>query len=287
MIYTIQNRCLTVQIEDLGAQLASIRDSQGREFLWQGSPASWPRRAPILFPVIGRLREGTYLLNGEPYQITNHGFARDCLFEVLGAEGGEALSFRLTDSPETRRVYPFSFALTVSYRLEENSLEKAVTVENRSEEELLYELGAHDGFLACTRADSIQVFRKKPGDVEELSLYGMNEESMLTPKDREVSSYLLLTPMTYDRDTIIFDNPGCARLSTGRGEVTIQAPDFPYMGVWTPDLEFDPGFVCIEPWSSLPDGVFMGRELGEKPGIRRLAPGTSETLRYTTIISPA
>ena len=108
MIYTIQNRCLTVQIEDLGAQLASIRDSQ--EFLWQGSPASWPRRAPILFPVIGRLREGTYLLNGEPYQITNHGFARDCLFEVLGAEGGEALSFRLTDSPETRRVYPFSFS---------------------------------------------------------------------------------------------------------------------------------------------------------------------------------
>lgn len=286
MIYTIQNRSLTVKIEDLGAQLASIQDHRGREFLWQGSPDSWARRAPILFPVIGRLREGTYQLDGEPYTISSHGFARDCVFQVA-AEGETELSFRLTDSPETRKVYPFAFALTVTYRLEEQSLEKAVTVENRSDREMLYELGAHDGFAANTQGDSIQVFRREPGDVEVLSLYGMNGENMLTPKNLEVSARLPLTPMTYGRDTMIFDNPGCARLSTGQGEVVLQAPDFPYMGVWTPDLGFETGFVCIEPWSSLPDGTFMGRELGEKTGVRRLAPGVSETLRYTTTVHPA
>ena len=278
MIYTIQNQHLTVQIEDLGAQLASIQDARGREFLWQGSPESWNRRAPLLFPIIGRLKDSTYQLDGVSYKMPNHGFARDLVFEAV-SQSGQALSLRLDSSEETRKVYPFDFSLTVTYTLEENRLIKSHEVENKSDREMLYELGAHDGFRAAVSQDAIQV-----EGMETVRLYGMDQDNLLTPPDREVSARLPLTPMTYGRDTMIFDNPGCARLHTAQGEVVISAQDFLYMGVWTPDRPFDTGFVCIEPWSTLPDGTFMGRELADKPGVRRLSPGQKETLLYTTSI---
>jgi len=278
MIYTIQNQYLTVKIEDLGAQLASIRDETGREFLWQGSPDSWPRRAPILFPIIGRLKDSTYLLDGVPYQMSNHGFARDNLFELAG-QSETSLSLRLTDSEETRAVYPFAFSLTVTYTLEDRRIVKSHRVENRSDREMLYELGAHDGYQARTREDAVVL-----EGVDSVWLYGMDRNNLVTPKDREVPAKLPLTPAAYGRDTMIFDSPGRARLVTGHGEVHVEAEEFPYMGVWTPDKPFDTGFVCVEPWSTLPDGEFMGRELADKPGVRRLPPGGSETLTYTTTI---
>ena len=279
MIYTIQNAHLRVQIEDLGAQLASIQDQEGREFLWQGSPESWNRRAPILFPIIGRLKDNRYLVDGTAYELTQHGFARDMIFAVT-QHSEQSVSFRLESSEETKRRYPFAFALTVTYTLQENQLIKSHRVENLSDRDMLYELGAHDGYRAAVREDFIQL-----EGTEAVALYGMDGDNMLTPKDREVSGKLPLTPMTYRRDTLVFDNPGCARLRTAQGAVAVSTQDFPYMGVWTPDKPFDTGFVCIEPWSTLPDGVFMGRELADKPGVRRLAPGQSETLTYTTTIT--
>ena len=123
MIYTIQNEFLTVRVEDLGAQLASIQAPDGTEYLWQGDPDIWARQAPILFPFIARLRENTYYLDGQPYAISTHGFARDMVFS-LAEQGEDHISLQLTDTPETREVYPFSFSLTVTYTLEGNRLKK-------------------------------------------------------------------------------------------------------------------------------------------------------------------
>ena len=123
MIYTIQNEFLTVRVEDLGAQLSSIQAPDGTEYLWQGDPDIWARRAPILFPFIARLRENTYYLDGQPYTISTHGFARDMVFS-LADQGEDHISLQLTDTPETRKVYPFSFSLTVTYTLEKNRLKK-------------------------------------------------------------------------------------------------------------------------------------------------------------------
>ena len=147
MIYTIQNEFLTVRVEDLGAQLSSIQAPDGTEYLWQGDPDIWARRAPILFPFIARLRENTYCLDGQPYAISTHGFARDMVFSLV-EQGEDHISLQLADTPETRKVYPFSFSLTVTYTLEGNRLKKCHRVENRSDKDMYYELGAHDGFRA-------------------------------------------------------------------------------------------------------------------------------------------
>lgn len=291
MKVTIQSDLLTVDIDSLGAQLASIRTRDGEEYLWQGDPDIWARRAPILFPFIGRLKDSTYLLQGTPYTISTHGFARDMEFEVA-EQAQDAVSFQLTHTPQTLAVYPFAFTLTVTYALKGNELTKTHRMFNASQEEMLYELGAHDGFRVpvgdgITMADyTIRL----PG-VDSVRFYGMDENLMLTPKGEEIpltGSALPLTPATFNLDTMILDTPPQAQAllcdRQGKPRVGLTFPDFPYLGLWTQAKPFDTGYVCIEPWSTLPDGTFMGRELGDKTGIRRLAPGQEETLRYTTTI---
>ena len=287
MICTIQNQCLTIQVEDLGAQLASIRAPGGEEYLWQGDPDIWARRAPILFPFIGRLREGSYDLDGTAYAISTHGFARDMAFTVT-EQGSDRVSLRLTDTPETRAVYPFAFALTVTYVLEGNRLVKSHRVENRSDRDMLYELGAHDGFRVPGPMQKWSV--RLPG-LEAVRLYGMDGQLMVTPPGEPVpltEGALPLTPASFVLDTLILDSPPGARAvltdPLGRPRVAVTFPGFPYLGLWTADKPFDTGYVCIEPWSSLPDATFVGRELRDKAGVRRLAPGQSETLSYTTEI---
>lgn len=293
MMITIQNSALTVKIDSLGAQLASVRIPDKTEYLWQGDPNIWSRRAPILFPLIGRLKDKSYLLDGNPYTISTHGFARDMEFEVIGQEENR-VSFQLTDTPETLAVYPFSFLLTVTYSLKDNQLTKTHEVYNRSQQDMLYELGAHDGFRApvgdgLTMADYTV---RLPG-LDSVRLYGMDEQLMLTPKGEAIpltQSALPLTPASFGLDTMILDSPPQAQAvlcgKAGRPRVMLSFPDFPYLGIWTQAKPFDTGYVCIEPWSSLPDGAFMGRELGDKPGIRHLAPGQREVLSYTTTIYP-
>ena len=287
MIYTIQNELLTVQVEDLGAQLASIRTPDGREYLWQGNPDIWARRAPLLFPFIARLRGESYDLEGESYSIPIHGFAKNQVFSVA-EQGPDHISFQTADTPETRALYPFSFSLTVTYALEGNRIKKSHVVENRSGRDMLYELGAHDGFQVPSPMDQWAI--RLPG-VEAIAFYPMDEEKMVNPKREPVAlerGRMPLTPSTYGQDTIILDSPAShtAVLVDGQDRpwVTVEFPDFPYLGVWTADRPFDTGYVCIEPWSSLPDATFVSRELSDKAGVRRLAPGQRETLAYTTTI---
>lgn len=289
---TIQNHLLTVQIEEIGAQLASVRTPDGTQYLWQGDPDIWARRAPLLFPIIGRLRDGAYSLNGTPYAISSHGFARDTLFQVT-EQSGTSVSFQITDTEETRKAYPFAFTLTVIYTLEGNRLIKAHRVENRSDREMLYELGGHDGFRVPVGPGSAMADWAVllPG-LDRVQLYKMDESLMVTPKSEPIPldhrGGLPLTPSSYGQDTLILDTPpqGRAVLTDPQGSprVTLEFPDFPYLGIWTQDRPYDTGYVCIEPWTTLPDATFVDRELSSKAGIRRLPPGGSETLCYSTTI---
>lgn len=293
MIVTLQNECLTVDIEDLGAQLASVRNHHGTEYLWQGDADIWARRAPILFPILGRLKDNTYLLDGVAHKIGQHGFARDCIFELVEHSDTQAV-FRLTDNAETRRLYPFSFSLTITYTLEGNRLTKNHRVKNRSEQVMYYELGVHDGFRAPLEENETmaQYAIRLPGLDDAITPYGMDEQAMVTPKGESIpleNGRLSLTPATYNLDTVILDQPPKARAvlvdGQDRPRVTVDFPQFPYLGIWTQDKPFDTNYVCIEPWSTLPDATFVGRELKEKAGIRSLQPGQAEELSYTTTFS--
>lgn len=287
MFYTIENEYLRVEINSFGAEPSSVRDAAGRERLWTADPAIWKRHAPMLFPIVGRLKGGGYTLGGAEYTIAQHGFARDSAFTVT-EQSNTRVVMELKDSPETREQFPFSFTLRVEYRLEDDTLVKSHTVLNHTDKTMYYELGGHDGFCVALTAgermrDSYILF----AGMEEIHPIVTDENVFLTQEKTTLplqDGKLYLTPGLFDGDALILENLPCRSLVLGSDKnssrVTVSFDGFDYMGIWSKPGVEEPGYVCIEPWSTLPDGVYLDRALENKTGIRTLAAGQSETLAY-------
>lgn len=288
MSVTLHNGVLTAVIDELGAQLCSVKTADGTERIWQADPKVWGRHAPLLFPVIGRLKDSRYTLGGKTYEIGSHGFARDSVFTV-GSRSDSSVSFVLRESPETLAMWPFPFVLTVTFTLLGSRLIKTCMVENPGGETMYYEIGSHDGFRAALEPGEVMAdYAVTIPGVDTLHPYGMDETAMMTPKDREIhltDGRIDLKPMTYGLDTIVLDefSTKSVRLvdKSGRARVTLDFDGFPYLGLWTMDMEQDTNYVCLEPWSTLPDAAFVGRGLEDKAGICTLAPGAARTHSYT------
>ena len=289
MSIILHNDRLTAVIDEVGAQLCSVKNAAGTEYIWQADPAVWGRHAPLLFPVIARMRDGQYTHGGKVWNIASHGFARDSRFEVVETAADRAV-FRLTHSEATLSVYPFPFVLTVTYTLADNRLVKTCRVENPGDGALLYELGGHDGFIApLEEGAAMDDYAVVIPGLEAITPYGMDASNTLTPKSVTYpleGGRIPLKPSVYGLDTVMLDELPQRRASlvdkAGKARVTLDFADFPYLGIWTMASERDTNYVCIEPWTSLPDATFVGRELADKAGIRTLAPGAAEELTYTT-----
>lgn len=289
MTITLHNDLLTATVDTLGAQLCSVQDASGTEYIWQADPELWARHAPLLFPIIARLKGGEYTVDDVTYRISNHGFARDSQFTLTEHSDTKAV-FTLSDSSATKSMYPFSFLLTVTYELEGNQLKKSCQVENRDLRTMYYELGGHDGFRAPLEVGaSMDDYAIVLPGVDTITPYGMDEDCMTTEKTRSISltnGRIPLKPSTYQLDTIILDAPAQHRAQlvdkNGTPRITLDFPGFSYLGLWTTAAPVDTNYVCIEPWSSLPDAVFVGRALADKQGIRTLEPGKADILSYTT-----
>ena len=144
IMITIRGDRLTARIDPLGAELTSLKDSAGYEFIWQAGPA-WPRHSPALFPIVGQVNNDQYRVDNKTYHLTRHGFARDRLFETRAIAADRA-SFVLTDSAATRELYPFAFNLTYDYAVKGASLRISISVQNPGTESLPFSIGAHPAF---------------------------------------------------------------------------------------------------------------------------------------------
>lgn len=292
MIVTLHSDALTVQIDTLGAQLTSVRTREGVELLWQADPTIWGRHAPLLFPIIGRLRDGKYTVGGQEYAISQHGFARDKEFSVL-EQSSHSVTFQLEDDKETLAVYPFPFQLQIQYILEGGSLTKRHTVLNRSEQTMYYEIGGHDGFRTTLLPDETMedYYIEFPGQ-HEITPFGMDERNFLT---RSCQPYALegnrlpLPPQVFGLDTIVLEQLPVHQVTLANRKnshrLTLEFDEFPYLGIWTKPSDIPTHYICIEPWTTLPECAFTDSALEHKPGIRVLAPGESETLSYRFTVS--
>ena len=142
---TLHNELLTVEVSDLGAELQSIKDDEGKEYLWQGDDRYWGRRSPILFPIVCGLWKGTYRTEGDTYQMGRHGFARDMNFRVL-KKADDRVTYVLSDTEATMRQYPYRFMLSVTYKLVENEIHVIWHVHNTDTREIHFQIGAHPAF---------------------------------------------------------------------------------------------------------------------------------------------
>ena len=257
-LYSIQNDHITIVVSSVGAELQSIRDRDGGEYLWYGDPAYWNRRAINLFPYIARLTDKTYIYDGKRYHLPIHGFLPDSEMRVE-SQSGESVCFLLTDSEETRAVYPFGFELRVKYQLSGAAIDICFEVINTGDREMHFGIGGHPGFLVPLEdglafTDYILDFDPpcNPNRVcftDNCFTTGEVEEYRLTD-----GHYIPLAHNLFDHDAIVLMNMSktvSVRSPKGKKSVTVSFPDMPYVGFWHA-VKKDAPYVCVEPWSSLP-----------------------------------
>ena len=270
-VITISNTQISVQIKSFGAELCSMKSNSNREYIWGGNPAFWGKHSPILFPIVGTLKNNTFYHNDTEYTLSRHGFARDMEFELVQKTDNSA-AFSIYSDAETLKKYPFQFELQIQYTLNNSSLELTYTVINKDNSVLPFSIGAHPAFaLAANFEDYSLAFEK----VEPLE-YSLLENDLVSKQTKKINTVSNTIPLTYslfERDALIFKNLKSNALTILENEIPIlkvHFKDFPNLGIWT---KVGAPFICIEPWFGYSDTNESTGNLFEKEGIIALKTG--------------
>lgn len=287
-MHTLSNDVLTVNVAEHGAELQNIVKN-GVEYLWQGDPAYWARRSPVLFPIVGSVWEGRYRVNGEEFALGQHGFARDMVFTFVSGSQTE-VRYRLESSEDTLKKYPYPFVLEIAYRLHDNKLDVIWEVMNPSDKDLHFQIGAHPafyypdydqqtierGYISYDRTEDlkrIQIKEKGCIDVETQYPFIFPENGLYP-----------LTSTTFDgMDAIVHEGSQISRVTIHRNDGSKWLSvdfDAPVVGIWSPPSKNAP-FVCLEPWYGRCDRYGYEGEYKDKDWMNTLAPGEKFSSVYT------
>jgi galactose mutarotase-like enzyme len=275
---------LEARIEEAGAELKSLRDRQsGTEYIWGGDQAWWSGSAPVLFPIVGGLKDGRYTHRGAEYSLPQHGFARRSAFRIA-ASGPASACLELAASEETRRQYPFDFRLRVTFVLEEGGLAVQYDVSNHGAEAMLFSIGSHPAIRLSFAGGQLENYYLHFDQEESVERHFFDNGLILeqTAPVFDTSRQIFLRPDLFDRGVLILKHPASQLISLRSGHsprsVTLVTGGAPYLGIWA-----KPGrcpFLCLEPWYGLPDSPRCSGELAEKEGIMSLEAGATFTCTY-------
>ncbi|MGF9966619.1 aldose 1-epimerase family protein [Bacillus rhizoplanae] len=289
MITSIQNEKMIVSISEKGAELRSIRLKEDHtEYMWQGDSKYWGRRAPILFPIVGRLVDNTYYVDGKSYSLTQHGFARDLTFTIK-EQSESKITYVVTSNEETLQNYPFAFELLISYELNETSVYVTYEVINPNTKEMYFSIGGHPGFncplLPNESFTDYYLSFSTPEHLETSVLEG----PFLSKNKLLVVERTTELPLTYDlfkNDALIFENMNKNEIAIRSHKhnkfIKVSFEGFPFVGVWTPGNGAP--FLCIEPWYGIADEIEPVKDFKEKKGIQILKANEAFTCCYSITI---
>jgi galactose mutarotase-like enzyme len=286
----LRNEQICIIVSEKGAELQSIKDSNGKEYLWQADPKYWNRHSPILFPIVCSVNNETYRVDGKEYHLPRHGFARDMEFKLIG-KSERKVTFALESNEETKKVYPYDFTLSVSYTLEGNKIGVIWHVLNTDKQEIYFQIGGHPAFnipdmkagenqFGCIRLDN-----KEPMDA--LHSYGDGSHEMdEIPFIEAENGIMEFSNNTWRNDSIKIHKSQLHRAEllnkAGKTEVTVEFRT-PVIAFWSPYGKEAP-FVCIEPWYGIGDPRSFKGEFKDKPLMNHLLPGASFMSRYDITI---
>ena len=280
----LKNDQLTIRVAEKGAELQSVKDADGREYMWQAGP-EWSRHSPILFPIVCSVNNNTYVVDGREYHLPRHGFARDAEFTVV-SQGPQKVTLALHESEDTLKVYPYCFNLAISYKLEGPKIQVIWHVENTDCREIHFQIGGHPAFNV-------------PGGKLEGRIKLDNEAPMTTLKSYPDGSHdmdevpleadmgiMEITEDFFRNDSVKIHKCQTHRAmlvdTNGEPAVTVDYRT-PVCAFWSPYGKHAP-FVCIEPWYGIGDPRGFSGEFKDKPLMNHLLPGASFMSRYTITI---
>lgn len=279
MIYNLENDILKISVDTHGAELSSIfNKKENKEMLWHGDPQFWGRKSPVLFPVVGKYKNGKTTYNGKEYALSQHGFARDSDFTLV-EQNETKLVFALESNEETLTKYPFKFRLVCSFELVNNKIIVGWNVENTDDKTIHFSIGAHPAFY-CKKDKTVLAMNK-----ENLKYSLVNSDGLYTPEKYDVESSFVLHDNIFDKDALIIENSNVTEVSlvdNDKKYITVKF-DAPLFGIWSPTKKNAP-FVCIEPWYGRCDGADFNGDITERDWGNALNVGETWYKEYEIII---
>ena len=268
MNYEIKNSFITAQIKSFGAELNSLKKcDENFEYIWQANSKYWARHSPVLFPIVGRLKEDSYFYKNKKYSLSQHGFARDKEFEIVQNEA-DFIEFRLKSDEKSLDFYPFFFELDIGYKLDKNSLIVSYKVKNKSDEKMYFSIGAHPAFN--TQVGDFLEFE----NIKTTKRYFLDEKGLIY-KNEDLNlenSKLYLDKDLFKDDALVFNDSNIKQITLknieNKSRVKVKFDNFPYLGIWSKPN--DAPFVCIEPWFGVADEQNSNQKIEDKKGILSL-----------------
>ena len=269
VITSIKNENLTANISHLGAELISLQSNLKREYIWEGNPAFWGKHSPILFPIVGTLKNNIFHHKGINYNLSRHGFAREMEFALLKSTKNSA-TFMIQSNRETLLLYPFEFELHLIYTLEGNKLILEYQVINTGKYEMPFSIGAHPAFALPNNFENYAI----AFDKEESFEYSLLENDLVSNNTKKLEVENNKFQLSYDlfeNDALIFktiQSKTITLLENDQPFLKVYFEGFPSLGLWT---KMNAPFICIEPWYGYSDLSESSSTLIEKEGIQIIA----------------
>jgi len=279
-MHIIENEILNVSVAEKGAELTSIYHKGFElEYMWNGDPSFWSKHSPILFPVVGALKNNTYYFKNKSYQLPRHGFAREMDF-LVAEQSSNSITFSLVHDDSTWAIYPFEFELKILYSLNESELMVAYEVNNLSNDEMYFSIGGHPAFkVPLTENTDYEDYFLGFTSPENSGRWPVTGDGLIEQEPVPFfknDSTLSLTKNLFKEDALVFkdlhSNTISLRCTKHVHGLDFEFQGFPYMGIWAAK---NADFVCIEPWCGVADSVNTDQQIKNKEGINRLMKGES------------
>ena len=282
MFYNAENEFFTLAVNEIGAELNSLKSKKtGIEYIWCGDEKVWYGQSPILYPIIGRLLEDKYTLDGVEYSMEKHGIVRKKPFE-LKEQTADSLTFIKTQNEETLKQYPYNFEFKITFQLTKKGLKVTHKITNTDNKTMFYSFGAHPGFN-CEIGDYLEF-----SDDTELLTERIDHESILIEEKFPVkmdNNKIVLTPELFIDDALIlsdFKSKNIKIKSNNHNRVISFDFDSPFLGIWAKP---NAPYVCLEPWWGVNDDYDKKADLSQKRGIMALESGASKEYTWEVSIS--
>ncbi len=283
---TLQNDNLAVSISEKGAELQSIR-ANGIEYLWQADPKFWAKYSPVLFPIVGELKNGFYIFNSKEYKLPRHGFARDKVFieERLSAA---SVIFTLKNDEETLKVYPFKFVFGVGYEISGNTLSCTYHVQNTDDKAMFFSVGGHPAFnVPLDKNLAYGDYYLEFSDDDILKRYLLHD-GLINNDTKSIHLANKMLPLERElfyEDAIVLkhikSNSITLKSDKYNHGLRFGFAHFPYFGIWAAK---DAPFVCLEPWCGIADSVNHDNNFETKEGINELAPNCAWRISWSVVL---